>query len=58
MYIYSYLLLVHGLLSPNENSIAVNNNNNNNNNNKHIKARLGESLKKKMEKQSTAWAVH
>ena len=24
----------------------------------HIKARLGESLKKKMEKQSIAWAVH
>ena len=27
MYIYSYLLLVQGLLPPNENSIAVNNNN-------------------------------
>jgi len=24
----------------------------------HSKARLGESLKKKMEKQSNAWAVH
>jgi hypothetical protein len=37
MYIYSYLLLVKGLLPPSENSIAVNdddvNNNNNNNNN-------------------------
>jgi hypothetical protein len=35
MYIYSYLLLVNGLLlpPPTENSIAVNNNNNNNNNN-------------------------
>jgi hypothetical protein len=32
MYIYSYLLLVPGLLPPSENSIAVNNNNNNNNN--------------------------
>ena len=33
MYIYSYLLLVQGLLPPSEKSIAVNNNNNNNNNN-------------------------
>jgi len=33
MYIYSYLLLVQGLLPPSENSIGVNNNNNNNNNN-------------------------
>jgi len=33
MYIYSYILLVKGLLPPSENSIAVNNNNNNNNNN-------------------------
>ena len=24
----------------------------------HIKARLGESLRKKMEKQSNAWALH
>ena len=32
MYIYSYLLLVQGLLPPSENSIAVNNNNDNNNN--------------------------
>jgi hypothetical protein len=31
MYIYSYLLLVYGLLPPGENSTAVNNNNNNNN---------------------------
>jgi len=30
MYIYSYLLLVKGLLPPGENAIAVNNNNNNN----------------------------
>jgi len=33
MYIYSYLLLMYGLLPPSENSKAVNNNNNNNNNN-------------------------
>jgi hypothetical protein len=32
IYIYFYLLLVSGLLPPNETSIAVNNNNNNNNN--------------------------
>ena len=32
MYIYSYLLLVYGLLPPSENLSAVNNNNNNNNN--------------------------
>ena len=30
MYIYSYLLLVQGLLPLSENSIAINNNNNNN----------------------------
>jgi len=34
MYIYSYLLL--GLLTPSENSIALNNNNNNNNNNTYV----------------------
>jgi len=33
MYIYSYLLLVQGMLPLSENSIRVNNNNNNNNNN-------------------------
>jgi hypothetical protein len=33
MYIYTYLLLVQGLLPPYEDSIAINNNNNNNNNN-------------------------
>ena len=31
MYIYFYLLPVQGLVSPSDNSIAVNNNNNNNN---------------------------
>jgi len=40
------------LIQPNENSDAKQDGI------QHTKARLGESLKKKMEKQSNAWAVH
>jgi len=47
MYIYSYFLLVQGLLPPSGKSIAVNNNSNNNNNNNILK-RINEQFRNKI----------